>query len=52
MPKTEDLLALGELMQAGSVTPVIDRVYPLAEAPAALAHVGAGHASGKVVVAI
>jgi NADPH:quinone reductase-like Zn-dependent oxidoreductase len=52
VPKTEDLLALGELMQAGSVTPVIDRVYPLAEAPAALAHVGAGHASGKVVVAI
>ena len=50
--KREDLVALSELVEAGKVTPVIDRSYALHEAPAALRYVEEGHARGKVVVAI
>ncbi len=50
--KLENLVVLQELIEAGKVNPVIDRVYPLAEAHLALDHVGAGHARGKVVVSI
>lgn len=50
--KLENLEVLRELLEAGKVTPVVDRVYPLAEAHLALDHVGAGHAQGKVVVAV
>lgn len=42
-----ELLALAA---AGAIRPVLERTYPLAEAPAALAHVDAGHTVGKVVV--
>jgi NADPH:quinone reductase-like Zn-dependent oxidoreductase len=42
----EDLVVLKELIEAGKVTPVIDRTYPLSEASQAMAHVGAGHAQG------
>ena len=47
-----DLVALGELVEAGKVTPVIDRTYVLAETPKAIAHVAAGHARGTVVVSV
>jgi NADPH:quinone reductase-like Zn-dependent oxidoreductase len=46
-----DLVALKSLVEAGSITPVIDRTYPLQETPQAIAHVAAGHARGTVVVA-
>ena len=46
----QDLGTLGELMQAGKLTPVIDRQYPLAEIPEAMRYVEAGHAHGKVVL--
>jgi len=46
----EDLAYLGELMQAGKVTPVIDRRYRLNEVPAALRYLEQGHARGKVVI--
>jgi NADPH:quinone reductase-like Zn-dependent oxidoreductase len=45
-----DLLELAALMNEGSVTPVIDRVYPLAETTAAMRHLIARHPRGKVVV--
>jgi NADPH:quinone reductase-like Zn-dependent oxidoreductase len=45
-----DLELLGELMQAGQVTPVIDRRYALSDAPAAIRYLGDGHARGKVVI--
>lgn len=48
----EHLEALRELIEAGTVTPMIDRVYPLAEAADAMRHVGSGHARGKVVVGV
>jgi NADPH:quinone reductase-like Zn-dependent oxidoreductase len=48
----DDLAAVHELLEAGKVTPVIDRTYPLSEAPQALAYLGEGHARGKVVITI
>ncbi|MCX6134303.1 MAG: NAD(P)-dependent alcohol dehydrogenase [Ignavibacteriales bacterium] len=45
-----DLTALRELMDAGKVTPVIDRSYRLIEVPDAIRHVEEGHARGKVVI--
>jgi len=47
-----DLGILADMLAAGQVTPVIDRTYPLAKAGEALAYLEAGHARGKVVVAI
>ncbi|MGZ8724293.1 MAG: NAD(P)-dependent alcohol dehydrogenase [Aeromicrobium sp.] len=44
--KYEDLVVLKELIEAGKVTPVIDRTYPLSESAQAIAHVGGGHAQG------
>ena len=49
--KHEDLEVLRELLEAGDVTPVIDRVYPLSETPQAIEHVGTGRARGKVAIA-
>ncbi len=46
---TEDLELLAELIEAGKVRPVIDRRYPFAEIPAAIAYLELGHARGKVV---
>jgi len=48
----DDLVALKGLVEAGKVTPVIDRTYPLIETPAAIGHVAAGHARGTVVIAV
>jgi len=38
------------MMEAGQVTPVIDRTYPLAEVPEAIKYLEEGHARGKVVI--
>jgi len=48
----EDLTLLKELMDAGKVTPVIDRQYTLSEVPAALRYLGEGHARGKIVITV
>ena len=48
--KHEDLVTLSELLTSGAITPAIDRTFPLAEAPDAIRHLGAGRAAGKVVV--
>ena len=47
-----DLIILGDLMQTGKVTPVIDRRYKLSEVPAALRYLEEGHARGKVVITV
>jgi NADPH:quinone reductase-like Zn-dependent oxidoreductase len=47
-----DLEFIRGLVEAGKVSPVIDRQYPLSEAAEAIRHVEAGHARGKVVVTI
>jgi NADPH:quinone reductase-like Zn-dependent oxidoreductase len=46
----DDLMTLCGLIQAGKVTPVIDRRYPLSETAAAIAYVEEGHAPAKVVI--
>ncbi len=48
----EDLIILHDLMQAGKVTPVIDRRYSLNEVPEALRYLETGHARGKVVITL
>lgn len=45
-----DLVVLGDLIEAGSVTPVVDRVRPLAEVADALQQLADGQVRGKVVV--
>jgi NADPH:quinone reductase-like Zn-dependent oxidoreductase len=47
-----DLEALRELIEAGQVTPVVDRSFPLARTADAIDHLVEGHASGKVVIAV
>jgi NADPH:quinone reductase-like Zn-dependent oxidoreductase len=46
----EDMLVLKDLIEAGSVTPVLDRKYPLSAAPEAIRYMRNGHARGKVVI--
>jgi NADPH:quinone reductase-like Zn-dependent oxidoreductase len=46
----DDLNFLGDLMQSGKVTPVIDRTYPLSEIREAIRYLEQGHARGKVVI--
>jgi NADPH:quinone reductase-like Zn-dependent oxidoreductase len=44
------LALLAELTQAGTISPVIDRRFPLRDAPEAIGHVETGQARGKVVI--
>jgi NADPH:quinone reductase-like Zn-dependent oxidoreductase len=48
--RNQDLVVLQELLAAGTVTPVVERTYPLPEAADALRYLGEGHARGKLVV--
>jgi NADPH:quinone reductase-like Zn-dependent oxidoreductase len=51
-PNGKDLAALTEMIEAGKITPVIDRTYPFDEIPAALGYAAEGHARGKVVITV
>jgi len=51
-PRQEDLLLMNELLEAGKVTPVIDRTYPLTEVAEAFRYLAEGHARGKVVITV
>ena len=48
--RKQDLEELHGLVEAGRVTPVIDRTFPLSEAPEAIRYMRNGHARGKVVI--
>lgn len=50
--REEDLETLRELLEAGKVTPVVDRTYPLADVPEAIRYMRSGHARGKIVIAM
>jgi NADPH:quinone reductase-like Zn-dependent oxidoreductase len=50
VPKLKDLTFLKELIEAGKVTPAIDRTYPLSDAADAFHYLENGHARGKVVI--
>ena len=52
IPNNEDLIFPKELVEAGKVTPVIDRTYPLSETPEAFRYLDEGHAQGKVVITV
>ena len=49
-PNQADLAALKALIEAGQLTPVIDRAYPMIETAQAIGHVGEGHARGKTAI--
>ena len=51
-PNAADLRVLRGLIEAGDVTPVIDRTVSLDEVPAAVRALEAGGARGKTVVAV
>ena len=50
--KREQLLTLTGLIDAGKLTPVLDRTYPLAGTAEGLRRVEQGHARGKVVITV
>lgn len=50
--RREDLEFLAELLESGSITPVVEATFPLADVPAALRRLGEGHALGKLVISV
>jgi NADPH:quinone reductase-like Zn-dependent oxidoreductase len=48
----EDLVVLTELIEAGKVTPVVEKAYPLSQVPQAIRHLEEGHARGKVAITV
>jgi NADPH:quinone reductase-like Zn-dependent oxidoreductase len=51
-PKGADLVVLKELLEAGKLTPVIDRTFPLRETPEAIRYVGEQSTQGKTVITV
>jgi NADPH:quinone reductase-like Zn-dependent oxidoreductase len=47
-----DLAVLRDLLEAGKVTPVVDRTYPLSEVAEAIGYLEEGHARGKVAITV
>jgi NADPH:quinone reductase-like Zn-dependent oxidoreductase len=48
----EELQVLTELIEAGKITPVVDRTYTLSEAADAIRYLDEGRARGKVVITV
>ena len=51
-PNREDLQLLKQFIEDGTLTPVIDRTYPLAQVPEAIGYLEEGHAQGKVIITV
>jgi len=49
-PRPDDLRTLRELIEAGKVSPAVDRTYPLGEVPEAIRYLVEGHGGGKVAI--
>jgi NADPH:quinone reductase-like Zn-dependent oxidoreductase len=50
--RTADIEVLRGFIEAGQVTPAIDRVFPLSQAPDAIRYLADGHARGKIVLTV
>ena len=50
--RQEDLVALKEFAEAGKLSPVIDRTYPLREVPEAFRYFATGRIGGKIVISV
>jgi NADPH:quinone reductase-like Zn-dependent oxidoreductase len=48
----DDLIALKELVEAGTIAPVIDSTYSLTDTPKAIARVASGRARGTIVITV
>jgi NADPH:quinone reductase-like Zn-dependent oxidoreductase len=51
-PNKQDLQTLKELIEAGTVTPVIDRAYSLSEVADAIRYLEEGHTQGKIGITV
>jgi NADPH:quinone reductase-like Zn-dependent oxidoreductase len=51
-PTKQDLTTLRGLLASGSMTPVVERTYPLHEVPKALEYLGEGHVRGKLIITL
>jgi NADPH:quinone reductase-like Zn-dependent oxidoreductase len=51
-PNQKDIDLIRELLQAGRIKPVIEKVYPLAEIAAAHRHLETGRTKGKLAIAV
>jgi NADPH:quinone reductase-like Zn-dependent oxidoreductase len=51
-PRHDDLETLGELLEAGKVTPLLDRTFPLDQVPEAIVHMLRGGGRGKIVITV
>ncbi len=49
---SEHLRALTDLIEAGQLTPILDRTFPLSETPNAMRYLAEGHARGKIVIQV
>ena len=50
--KKDSMAVLKEFLEAGKLTPIIDRTYPLSEVPEAIRYLKEGHAQGKVIITL
>ncbi len=48
----KDLGILKEMLEAGKITPIIDRSYPLSDVPMAIRALAEGHSRGKSVIKV
>ncbi len=48
----DDLAIVRDMIEAGQIKPVMDRCYPLEQTAEAMRYLEAGHAKGKIVVAV
>ena len=51
-PRRDDLVTLRELLEAGKVTPLLDRTFPLDQVRQAIAHMLRGGGRGKIVITV
>ncbi|MFI6144623.1 NAD(P)-dependent alcohol dehydrogenase [Streptomyces sp. NPDC051109] len=51
-PRQEDLRALGEFIESGAITPVVDRTYPLPQVPDAIRRLREGRVRGKIAIRV